>query len=629
MSAITAKAEVGDLIEIQSYDVDMTIRTDRKVEVKERIAVKFLSSGLTMFYRSLPKEGCKYADISASCEGNEAFSYHVADNPDLEGFIDVNCVGNAQRGKAWTYDISYTMEQGVDAGEGMIIDVIGFGWSVPLHNVSVTVHFPSSVEDYKLYVGGYGAAADNAKVSRALSEDKKTLTLSASELEIVYNSAYEEEMAEGITLDFSFTEKGVLQDYASTRLWTEDLWKLLLGGALCIVLSVAVLLLTRKKREIITVVNIKAPDDMDPMQMGKILDGTTDNEDVTSMIYYFADKGYLKIDFTDEEDPTLIRLVSRLPQSASAHEKTLFKGLFAAGKTVEKDTPFSEEYPSSCKIVKVSELVTKFYEASETAKRQVPSPRPMYETKSVFGYLFGGVIGLIFAFLGGYLMGRKLGGGYVYALGILFGIPILVNVLLGWMGENYRFKWKKGARLAIILVEWIVSLLFTLIFVGLFADHLMTGWEKLALSVGALLPAFITQSALSRTEKYVNVLGEILGFKDFIVVTEEEKIKFMLEENPELYYKILPYAQVLGVTDEWEKKFEKITMQPPTWYVGTRMTVFDYLLINRCMRASMMRAMAEAAKKASGGGHIGMSGGGGGFGGFGGGGFGGGGGGAR
>ena len=61
------------------------------------------------------------------------------------------------------------------------------------------------------------------------------------------------------------------------------------------------------------------------------------------------------------------------------------------------------------------------------------------------------------------------------------------------------------------------------------------------------------------------MLGEILGFKEFITVTEEDKIKFMLEDNPELFYDILPYAQVLGVTKEWEDKFKNILLQPPSW----------------------------------------------------------------
>ena len=97
----------------------------------------------------------------------------------------------------------------------------------------------------------------------------------------------------------------------------------------------------------------------------------------------------------------------------------------------------------------------------------------------------------------------------------------------------------------------------------------------------------------------------------------------MLEENPQLYYKILPYAQVLGVTNEWEKKFENILIEPPTWCHGTNSTVFDYMIFNRTMSHALMTAMQRPDSK--GGGGISGAGGGGSFGGFGGGGFGGGG----
>ena len=114
---------------------------------------------------------------------------------------------------------------------------------------------------------------------------------------------------------------------------------------------------------------------------------------------------------------------------------------------------------------------------------------------------------------------------------------------------------------------------------------------------------------------------------DFIVVTEEDKIKVMLEENPELYYKVLPYAQVLGVTDEWENKFKNILIEPHTLCTGSEVTLFDYLVLDRCMRRAMVIAMTRPQPE--GGSRTGRSGGGGSFGGFGGGGFGGGGGGAR
>ena len=116
-------------------------------------------------------------------------------------------------------------------------------------------------------------------------------------------------------------------------------------------------------------------------------------------------------------------------------------------------------------------------------------------------------------------------------------------------------------------------------------------------------------------------------------MTEEDKIKVMLEENPELYYDVLPYAQVLGVTNEWEGKFKKLLVQPPSWYYTSgNLTYFDCYLINRSLNRSMMMSMARMAAEAAGktaGSFVGRSGGGGSFGGFGGGGFGGGGGGAR
>ena len=618
--AITASAYGGDLIAVDKYTVDMQVHTNRKVSVTEQVTVTFLQSGLSMFYRSLPTVGCIYEGFSASCAGNEAFYFEVADNPDVSGFIDVNCIGGVAKGRTWTYTISYTMLQGVENEDGMIIDVIGYGWSVPLHNVTATVHFPEAVTSAEVYVGHYGT---DKTYPFTLSSDKKTLTVTADSLKLGYNSTYAEWMAEGITVDFAFNA-GVLDSYADTRIFTENIWKLLVGALVCTGLGI-LLFVTKKKRDIVTIISVKPPKGMSPMQMGKILDGSVDNADVTSMVYYFAHKGYLKIDLSDEDDPELIRVVKALPESAPQYEKTLFNGLFAQGeyKLVEGKDGRKEVY-----TVSISKLSGKFYEAMQAAKMQVRSPKPMYERSSCFLYAIGQLLGGVFAAVAAYLMGKRLGGGYVYFAGLFLFIPLILNLFLGIVKENYRYKWSAIKRLGIFLAEVSIALLFTGIFILAFANHIMTGWEKFVLCIGAFAPAFLTQNILVRTQTYCDTLGEILGFKDFIVVTEEDKIKFMLEDNPELYYEVLPYAQVLGVTDEWEKKFAKITLQPPTWYVGN-MSFFDYLILRRCMSIALTRSFAEMARKAHGGGHIGRSGGGGGFGGFGGGGFGGGGGGAR
>ena len=540
MDAITASANGGDLIAIENYTVDMQVHTNRKVSVTEQITVRFLGSGLTMFYRSLPTAGCIYEDFTASCAGNDAFYFEVADNPDLMGFIDVNCIGGVAQGRRWTYTISYTMLQGVESEDSMIIDVIGYGWSVPLNNVTAVVRFPDAVTAASVYAGHYGTSNT---YPFSLSSDGKTLVIAAKKLNLVYNTTYSEWMAEGITVDFTLPA-GVLDSYADVRIFTENMWKLVLGALICAGVGV-LLFVFKKKRDIIPVVSLKPPKGMSPMQMGKTLDGAVDNEDVTSMVYYFAHKGYLKIDLTDEDDPELIRMVKTLPDDAPLHEKTLFNGLFAKGeyKLVEDGGKRKEVF-----AIRVSKLSGKFYEAMQTAKAQVKSPKPMYEASSCFLYGLGQLLGGVFAMVASIMMGKRLGGGYLYIAGLFLLIPIALNLFLNVIKENYRYKWKGGKRVGIGIAKVAATLVFSGIFVYLFASHVMTEWEKIVLCIGAFAPGFFTQNILVRTEKYSETLGEILGFKDFIVVTEEDKIKFMLEDNPELYYEVLPYAQVLGVT---------------------------------------------------------------------------------
>ena len=612
LSVVSAQAYAHDLIEIQAYDVDMTIQKNRTIDVKESIRVQFLASGLTMFYRSLPMEGARYSNITASCPGNPDFDYYVEDNPDVDGFFDVNCVGGAEKGNVWTYEITYTMEQGTPKGpkEGMILDVIGFGWTVPLHNVSATLHFPERAEIVGVYSDIFGENTEN-QVSQTTSSDGKTLTLTAEMLDLGYSDAYDEVVAGGLTVEFTLPE-GTLESYTSIRMFTEDIWKIALACLGVVGIAVLLHIFTHNKREMITVVNVKAPEEMDPMKMGKLLDGSVDNEDVTSMIYYFADKGYLQIDLTDEEDPLLIPCVGELPTDAPIYEKTLFNGLFKKGSA------------------HVSELVGNFYDAMLQAQLQMPNGPTMYETKSILGYLGGGIIGSLLGFLTCLFMGMRLGGGYTYGLGLTFLIPILFITLIGFLRENYRYKWKPALLLGMRLAQLGIVVLWSVIFCLAFAQFFMTEWEKILLCVGVFGATFATQWTLSRTETYTQTLGNILGFKDFIVVTEEDKIKVMLEEKPELYYHILPYAQVLGVTDEWEGKFARLTVEPPRWYVGGY-TTFDYYLISRSMNRAMTREIAKEMNRRSnsGGGSVGRSGGGGSFGSFGGGGFGGGGGGAR
>jgi hypothetical protein len=203
---------------------------------------------------------------------------------------------------------------------------------------------------------------------------------------------------------------------------------------------------------------------MDPMKMGKWLDNAVDNEDITSMVYYFANEGYLKIDLTDEDDPALIRMRTELPENAPVHQKTLFNGFFKKGERI-----------------KVSDIAGEFYEASQMARKQVPEPPTMYKQNSLLGYIGGAVLGGLLGLLVPLIMSRRIGGDYATFLGIALCAPLALNAVIGYFAENYRYKWKRGKRLGILSLELLVAFLSTVIFGLAFVNHIMTGYEKVLL----------------------------------------------------------------------------------------------------------------------------------------------------
>ncbi len=591
---------------VHYYTVNAVVNKDRTIDFEEEISFTMLiTPPEKTFYRSLPLEGDRYFHIKAESPNNEEFFYDVADNPDMDGFMDINCYGGVEAGNTLVYKFSYVMEVAEGDPSGMMIDFIGAGWPIALKNVTVNISFPSAVGAYTVYSDYYGGR-DNKFATVTQSVDKTQMTLTAETLPLIYNKAYAETMAAGITVDFTLGE-GVLDSYASTRIAKPTVWIALAVGVVCLAAALLLLWVCRKKPLLTPVVNFKPPEGMDPLRMGKFIDGTVENEDVTSMIFYFASKGYLTIGLSGEE-PVLTRTAVPFPSDAPVYQRTLFNGLFKNGNQVE-----------------LSELKNKYYQSIDAAKMQLSTKDiPRYEKKSVAFTVLCALLAFAVFFLPPLFIGLAfVGGGYFYTSGAIMALPVLAIVVLGYVKETRKHK-GRGAN------AWTTLLIVIVMIVGLFccfflARHLLTETEKIVMLAVGYSIACLSPKALTVTKKHNDLLSHVVGFKEFITVTEQDKIKFMLEENPELFYDVLPYAQVLGVTDEWEDKFKDITLSSPSWYTSGA-TVYDYWFMSRCMRRASIAMITRPQSSGSG---VGRSGGGGSFGGFSGGGRGGGGGGFR
>lgn len=89
----------------------------------------------------------------------------------------------------------------------------------------------------------------------------------------------------------------------------------------------------------------------------------------------------------------------------------------------------------------------------------------------------------------------------------------------------------------------------------------------------AVLNAAITVMLLSRkidirTPKGLELYGRIDSFRTFLLDAEVDRLETLIEDDPDYYYNILPYCYVLKITDKLKPKFDRITTDGVSWYLG-------------------------------------------------------------
>lgn len=113
-------------------------------------------------------------------------------------------------------------------------------------------------------------------------------------------------------------------------------------------------------------------------------------------------------------------------------------------------------------------------------------------------------------------------------------------------------------------------------FVGMIVTFATLGISGAGLVV--LLMAFIMPA---RTRKGVELRDYLLGLRDYMQLAEAERLKVIqgphgalvqksntkdAAQLVKLYEKLLPYAMLFGIEEDWAKQFAHLYQQPPEWY---------------------------------------------------------------
>jgi len=265
------------------------------------------------------------------------------------------------------------------------------------------------------------------------------------------------------------------------------------------------------------VVQYQPPDNLSPAEVGVLLDERADNIDIVATIVDLAVKGYLKIREIETDSLLFFKRTDYefiFLRDASGdlkdHERVVWDGLEG-----------NKDLSSPLEAVKLSELKGRFYSHLERAKRSLyrslAGKRKGYFTEDP----------------------SKVRSKY-FAVGTAVGSA---TIGLGILGASVFFISPAGC-LSLIL------------------SGILTGTI-----IAAFAPAMPR-----KTVKGARALWHIIGFREFIRRVEKDRLERMLQEDPNLFDRVLPYALVFGVADEWAAKFEGLLQKPPDWYVSDRWT---------------------------------------------------------
>ncbi len=307
--------------------------------------------------------------------------------------------------------------------------------------------------------------------------------------------------------------------------------------------------------------------------MGKLIDNHVDKSDITSLIYYWASKGFIKINMEDKDDIKLIRLVKDLPGNAPNYQRTVYYGLFA-----------------SSDLVRINSLTGNFGRIIEKATAQVNAENDkLYSgTSMAFAVIFA-LLGLLAIGLTPILLAiLNINAGLLIILPMFMVVPVFIVFALTQSVRYRALKYGAGKIALCLAGIAVIAALFSLLYILAVPAYVVELLPKILLCLVGFAIVMLSVTLISRTPEYSRTLGKIMGFRDFIENVEKDKLEAMLAGNPEFYYDVLPYANVLGVSDIWEKKFQGLTLDPPSWVAGSYTTadaVFDLMLFNAAMRS--------------------------------------------
>lgn len=582
---------------ITNMNVDVVVNEDDTYNVTESLNVTFTqpSHGI---YRKIPyqvnldRDG-QTSKFRADIDGFKMLSSQKYKDMSDDTYFNIRFGDeNKYENTKTAYKYSYVYDMKGDHlknGDEFYFNFVGDEWEAQsIDAVTYKVHFPKKIDPDNVGVKA-------GSVSQNFSIDDSGKVISGMTTDNVFN---------GLTM------RAVLpQGYFSKEAGSNSILYYIILAVLFVLTIGGMIMWSRHGRDkkMIRTVEIAPPDGLPSEVIGYLYDETSKGEHVISILLELANEGYVKIVETKKKSYRIECL--KHYDGDNRYAKMFMDGLF---KNYTRENVTKGQLKN--KFYKTVEKIEKAIDEEYNEKLYDNNAEQISAVLMVIGFVSFGLL---------YLGTRLLNGYSIFGDGIAVSIAFfLVATLCTGGGFSTLFSFVNKKKVSRIFGGTGVILL------GMGCGYLYQGFpmEKNPFFVaGFVLSAVIfllAKICQKKTDWYVDTLGKITGYKDFLKKTEKDRIEKLVQEDPEYFYRNLAYAYVLDVTNAYVRQFDGIVSEPPSWYESnTRFgsgNMFSAYAMNSMMHDMMgglNSSMTSSPSSSSGGGSFSSGGGAGGGGG--------------
>ena len=579
---------LDDNITYNSVEKEISISDKKVLDVTEYITVTYHRPNVNVgISRNLSKvnritrvwQGKEYVTTTVSnlnlesvmiqSEGGQFENeYNFVSTDEDYFYINTGADGDYKYG-TYTYQIKYQYDMGDDfisAFDDFTFDLMDYGFASPVENFSATVTLPKnflqegqSIEDFLSFRTSGLKPISNEEVN--FSYNAQTLTFSCSASNFWTGN--------GLTVQLILPNGYFDAHYSPDAVY----WICFALGIVALIVPIVVIWLNgKKRREVVVTPEFYPPKGYSPLDIARAYRGKIKAEDFASLVIFWASKGYVSMK-TEEDDSVTVTKLKDVPKpelddrlfESKAMEKNYFDALFASGDTVT----FSQGQNAKRDV---QSAAAKLYKIEKKKEKNLRLPRiviAVFATLPLFLFVIWNAI---------------LGWGQ-WAMLVMLLFPIIAIIAALYFDAPIFFK-----------IFW--SLIFGGIPLVMLALSLSSSYDILylcyVLSIVFVMSNCSVLFLKANSKEELEDMGKILGFKNFLVTAELDRLEMLIKDNPNYYYDILPFCYVYGITDVMEEKFDSLHIPKPE-YCGNNSAVAFGILLGHSMHSYSIRPVATTS----------------------------------